>query len=361
MRHIAYRIVLLAMVACLGATQSWQPTVDDLVALKHLALEHGAPIHRIAKSQSEMPPFDRIVFYPGDADPGWIWENRGETTSSGRDRAMNHALILAAMDSGVAGEQWKHYYDVLEAQDKAQSANSADPYRFRHAFLSELDAKLATLAPALPLATNDASLDEDASRITDQDLSLVIRGLFATPVTSKAGVLPAGMLARYDGKLGLGNYVIEYSSLIDDYRFYMDEEPAGSADASLGAYFQAIVDSGAAGQALKDRYAQASDKARLGLVLARAFDLENERTEAHSRAEIAWMRTSLRRGMSSKAVDALLATHRLTLRYARQSGTIEFPIRSNLACGTSIAVVVRFDQQQRVTAVEEEPPYTACM
>ena len=73
------------------------------------------------------------------------------------------------------------------------------------------------------------------------------------------------------------------------------------------------------------------------------------------------MRTSLRQGMSAKAVDQLLLTHKLALRYTHQSGAIEFPIGSNFACGTSIDVVVRFDLSQRVTGVEEEPPYTACL
>lgn len=138
MGRIASRVVLLTAVACLGTAQSWQPTAADLLALKHLALDNGPPIHYIAKSPSEMPPFDHIVFYPGDADPGWIWENRGEETSPERNRDMHHALILAAMDSGVAAEQWKHYYDVLTAEDKAQARNAADPYRFRHAFLRDL-------------------------------------------------------------------------------------------------------------------------------------------------------------------------------------------------------------------------------
>ncbi len=361
MRPIACALALLATVVFLGATQSWQPSLAEMVALKHLALEHGPAIHYIAKPPSQMPSFDRIVFYPGDADPGWIWLNRSESTSPMHRRALNNALILAAMDSGVAGKRWKHYYDALEARDRDQPRDAADPYRYRQAFLRELDTRLSALAPPFPPASDEASVDKEASSFSDHDLSLLIRGVFVTPVTAKAGRLPAGMLARYDGRLGLGNYVIENSQLIDDYVFYTDQVPPGSEDAVLGAYFQAVVDSGGAGPALKERYDRAADKSAFGLALAKAYDLENERTEARSRAEIAWMQTSLRPGMSSKAVDALLRTRHLALTYGHQSGSIELPMRSSLVCGTSITVIVRFDRRWRVRDVEQQPPYTACM
>lgn len=355
------RLILSAALACLGAAPAWQPSVSDMVALKHLALDHGPHLVRIAKSPTEMPPFDPDVYYPGNADPGWLWENRGTTTSPTRQRAESHALMLAAMDSGIAGAQWKQLYNSLAAQDRAQPKTASDPYRARHAFLQQLDAKLAALAPPFPQRTNDASLDAEAAKVTDDDISLVARGFFTTPVASRSSSLPAGVFSRYDGRTGLGTYVVETSSLLEDYDFYRDREPAGAEDAFYAARFQAIVDSGAAGASLKQRYDQSPDKARFGLVLARAYALLGERTAKQSREQIAWIRSNVSVGMTQDAVDALLLTHKLKMNHTAKSESLEFTISSNFACGTSIAVIITFDQQQRVSGVEEQPPYTACL
>lgn len=348
---------MIALVAAVAI--AWQPSTDDLVALKRAALAGQFPIHYVAKSPSEMPPYDRIVFYPGAADPRWIYQNRAETYGPEHTRYLNRALILAAMDSGAAGERWKSFYDDLASRDAAQRRPVADPYRFRHAFLDDLDTKLAALAPPIPPPAADPSLDADAAKVTQQDLALVTNGVSSTPYVAKETELPAGQLALYAGRQK-GAFVVERSTAIDEYAFYTDRTPPGSDDALMGALFEAIADSGAAGEEMQARYQSAPDKARFGVVLARAFDLQNDRTEKNARDEIRWIMTRMRPGMSRAQVNGILKTRNLKLEEKSLVDALEFPIHSTIVCGTSISLDFTFDGGGRLKSVQQQPPDTVC-
>ncbi|MBV8580524.1 MAG: hypothetical protein JOZ86_07790 [Candidatus Eremiobacteraeota bacterium] len=347
--------------------------MQDLVSLKHLALEHGAEVHYVAKGPSEMPPYDRIAFYPGESDPGWIWENRGEKMSPMRLRAVNHAHILLEMDSGTAGERWKQLYDALSAEDEAQAPGAPDPYRFRHAFLSDMDAKLAALAPSVPTPTPDPSVDEAARAVSDQDLKLATGGLYKTPLSAKTVRLPSGQWAHYGGRQGDGTYLIERNSLIDEYEFYTDMVPAGSDDATIGTYFEAFVDSGNAGAALKQQYDNTADKARFGLIFAGAFDMMNDRLEHAARAKIDWILKTIHPGMPRSTVQTTLQSR--DMRWPETSSelkkylpdekperhVIEFDSNHGFGCGTYLSVAFTFDANGRLANVEAQPPRTVCL
>lgn len=346
------------------AALSWQPANADYVALKHAALAGNFPIHYVDKKPSEMPRYDPVAFYPGPADPRYIWENSADKSSPDRTRYVNRALILAAMDFGSAGEQWKRYYDDLVAQDNAQPAPVSDPYRYRHAFLDEMGAKLEALAPAIPAAPTDPAIDAAAAKVSEQDLAFVTNGYIQTPVAAEVGALPSDVFARYAGprtKNTYTIYIVDRNSLIDDYEFYTDRVPPGSDDAVRGAFFEAIVDSGRAGPDLKASYDAATDKTRFGLILARAFDMQNDRLEKSGREEVAWIFKTLRAGMSRDRVSALLRLRDLQIDQKPRVDVLEFPIHSSIVCSTSIPVAFTFDTAGRLTQIEQQPDHTVCL
>ncbi|HKE35832.1 MAG TPA: hypothetical protein VKB39_00270 [Candidatus Baltobacteraceae bacterium] len=348
----------------LVAALSWQPTSADLVALKRVALGGNFPAHFVSKNPSQMPRYDPVAFYPGAADPHYIWENRNDALSPDRTHYRNRALILAAMDFGSAGDQWKKYYDDLVAEDKAQQAPVSDPYHYRHAFLDDLDAKLEALAPAVPAVAADPALDAQADKVTDQDLALVGNGYFSTPVAAETADLPSGVIARYAGPRDshkMVTYIVERGAIVDEYRFYTDRTLPGSDDAVMGAFFEAIVDSGGAGSGLKASYDAATDKARFGLILARAFDMQNDRLEKAGRDEVAWVMKSVHPGMNRAAVNALLRSRNLKIDQKPLVDVLEFPIHSSIVCGTSIPVAFTFDTDGRLERVEQQALRTTCL
>lgn len=348
----------------LGAALAWQPSNADLIALKRAALAGNFPIHYVTKKASEMPRYDRIAFYPGATDPRYIWESDNAQASPERDRYVNRALVLAAMDFGAAGDRWKRYYDDLRTEDNAQAAPVSDPYHFRHTFLDELDARLEALAPAVPPPPSDAATDALAEKVSAQDLALVTNGYISTPVAAEVAELPSGVLARYAGpriKNKYALYIVERSSVIEDYSFYTDRTPPGSDDAVRGAFFEAIVDSGGAGPGLKASYDATADKARFGLVLARAFDMQNDGLEKAAREQIAWILKIVHAGMTRNRVNALLHPRNLKLDEKPRVDVLEFPIHSSIVCSTSIPVRFTFDADGRLVEVEQEPGRTACL
>lgn len=348
----------------LAAALAWQPSNADLVALKRAALSDDFPIHYVTKKPSEMPRYDRMVFYPGPADPRYIWENVNDVTSPERTRYVNRALMLAAMDFGAAGDQWKKYYDDLVVQDKAQRPPVSDPYRYRHAFLDDADARLEALAPAVPATTADPSLDAQAAKVSEQDLALVTNGYFSAPAAAENADLPAGVLARYAGPRTSHNittYIIERNGVIDEYRFYTDRTMPGSDDAVMGAFFEAIVDSGSAGPDLKASYEAAADKVRYGLILARAFDMQNDRLEKSGRDDVAWIFKTVRPGMSRTVVNGLLRSRNLKLDEKPLVDVLEFPIHSSIVCNTSIPVAFTFKASGHLERVEQQPAHTNCI
>jgi len=357
--------VLAAAIACTAAAPAWQPSSADLVALKRTALQDRAfPIHFVGKNPSEMPKYDLIEFYPGAADPRWIWENRNAIDSPDYTRYRSRALILAAMDSGAAGPLWKQYYDDLRSQDEAQRKPAADPYHFRHAFLDDMEAKLALLAPALPAIATDPSIDAQAAKVSDQELAAFTRGYFSTPAAAVNADLPPGVLARYKGReTNKGNvaFIIERSTVIDEYAFYTDKTVPGSDDAVLGAFFEAVADSGAAGPDLKAAYDAAADKQRFGLVAARAFDFQNQRLEKSGRDDVAWILRAIRPGMSRAEVNAQLRSRNLKIDEKPMVDVLEFPIHSSIVCTTLIAVSFTFADAGRLSRVEQQPARTTCV
>jgi hypothetical protein len=348
----------------LGAVLSWQPTNADLVALKRTALAGNFPIHYVNKKPSEMPPYDEIAFYPGAPDPHYIWENPNAVTSPERARYVDRALILAAMDFGAAGNQWKAYYDDLVAEDRTQRPPVSDPYHYRHAFLDDLDAKLEALAPAIPAATLDPSIDAAAAKVSQPDLALVTNGYFSTPAAAQTADLPPGVLAKYAGPSSNHNYVaylVERSAVIDEYQFYTNRTLPGSDDAVMGAFFEAIVDSGAAGPALKSSYDAAADKARFGMILARAFDMQNDRLEKSGRDEVAWIFKTMRPGMARTRVKALLLSRNLKLDDKPLVDVLEFPIHSSIVCNTAIPIDFTFETDGRLAQIQRQPDRTVCI
>lgn len=347
-----------------AAALAWQPANADLVTLKRAALAGHFPVHYVNKRPSEMPRYDQVAFYPGAADPRYIWENSNDANSPERVRYVNRALILAAMDFGAAGDQWKLYYDDLVAQDAAQRAPVSDPYRYRHAFLDDLNARLEALAPPFPAAPADPSIDALAAKVSDQDLALVTNGYFSTPAVAQDAELPTGVLARYAGpttKNKYVTYIIDRNSLIDEYTFYTDRPPPGSTDAVMGAFFEAIVDSGAAGPDLKASYDAATDKARFGSVLARAFDMQNDRLEKSGRDQVAWIFSTVHAGMTRGRVSALLGSRNVKLDPKPLVDVVEFPIHSSIVCNTSIPVAFTFDFGGHLAKVEQQPDHTTCI
>lgn len=353
-------IAAFFLVAALG----WQPSNADLIALKRAALAGNFPIHYVTKKASQMPRYDRIAFYPGASDPRYIWESDDARESSESVRYINRALVLAAMDFGAAGDQWKRYYDDLRSEDNAQRTPVTDPYRYRHAFLDDMDARVEALAPAVPPAPPDPAIDTLAAKVSAQDLALVTNGYVSTPVAAEVADLPAGVLARYAGPRTKNKYVVyivERSATIDEYTFYTDRTPPGSDDALRGAFFEAIVDSGRAGPDLKASYDAVTDKARFGLVLARAFDMQNDRLEKAGNEQAAWILRTVHAGMSRDRVNALLRPQNLKLDENPRVDVLEFPIHSSIVCSTSIPVRFTFDAGGRLTEVEREPARTVCL
>lgn len=348
----------------LGAALAWQPSNADLIALKRVALSGNFPIHYATKKASEMPRYDRIAFYPGAADPRYIWESDDAQESPESVRYINRALVLAAMDFGSAGDQWKRYYDDLREEDNAQRRPVTDPYRYRHAFLDDMDARLEALAPAVPPAPSDPAIDAMAAKVSAQDLTFVTNGYVSTPVAAEAAELPSGVLARYAGPRTKNKYVVyivERSPIIDEYSFYTNRAPPGSDDVLRGAFFEAIVDSGRAGPDLKSSYDGATDKVRFGLVLARAFDMQNDRLEKAGRERVAWILRTVHTGMSRDRVNSLLRPQNLKLDEGPRVDVLEFPIHSSIVCSTSIPVKFTFGADGRLTEVEQEPGRTACL
>lgn len=349
----------------LGALLPWQPANDDLIALKRVALAGNFPIHYVEKKPSEMPRYDRMAFYPGATDPRYIWENNNSASSPERTHYVNRALVLAAMDFGAAGEQWKKYYDELVVEDAAQRAPATDPYHYRHAFLDDMDARLQALAPDVPAPPADPALDLEAAKVPAQDLALVTNGYISTPVAALTVDLPSGVLARYAGPRTKNKYVVyivERSPVIDEYTFYTDRTAPGSDESLQGAFFEAIVDSGRAGPDLKASYDAATDKARYGLILARAFDMQNDRLERSGRDQVAWILRTLHPGMSRERVNELLQTRDLKIDEKPLVDVLEFPIHSSIVCNTSLAVAFTFDYYDgRLAKVERQPDRTSCL
>ena len=227
-----------------------------------------------------------------------------------------------------------------------------------------MDARLAALAPAVPSASSDPAIDALAAKVSAQDLAFVTSGYISTPVAAQTAELPAGVLARYAGpriKNKYAVYIVERSSAIDEYSFYTNRAPPGSDDAVRGAFFEAIVDSGRGGTDLKASYDAAAEKARFGLVLARAFDMQNDRLEKTGREQVAWILKTIRAGMSRDRVNALLRLQNLKLDEGPRVDVLEFPINSSIVCSTSIPVQFTFDAAGRLTQVERQPGRTACL
>ena len=349
---------------------TWTPSDSEYLALVRLATgtwpkTANAHVVYFAKAPNEMPPFDPIVFYEG-VDPGlpsvaWIQENRNDF-STDHSRRLHDALILAAMDTGAAGPNWKRVYDDLKAKDQAQR-NPSDPYHYRHAFLATVDAKVAALTPPAPIRTSDPSLDAEASTINDAELGELIKGYFAVGaiVEIQHASLPAGQYAVYRGKNATGRYVV----VIDDTKAQQASDtgttPSGMAEDENAAMFSAIVDSGTAGAAWKQRYDQAPDKARFGRMLARAYDLANQRQIAKSRADVAWIHANVPLGSSRERTIALLTSRALHPYTKQKNITIEFGLGSSIACGRDMAVTLTFDANDRLAKIEDSPESQSCL
>ena len=349
---------------------TWTPSDSDYLALVRLATgtwpkTANAHVVYFAKSPRQMPPFDPQVFYEG-VDPGlpsvaWIDEDRSDF-SADHTRKMHDALILAAMDTGAAGPNWKRVYEDLKAKDQAQH-DPADPYHYRHAFLATVDAKIAALEPAPPTRTPDPAIDAEAAKITDAELGELVKGYFASGavVTYESGVLPAGQYAVYRGKDASGHYII----LVDQNKARAASDtgttPSGMNDDTYAAIFSAIVDSGLAGSAWKARYDAAPDKARFGQVLARAYDLANERQIAKSHADVAWIHANIPIGSTREQTIALLTSRGLRPNASAKNVTLEFGLGSSMVCGRDMSVTLTFDSSDRLTKIEDSPESASCL
>lgn len=349
---------------------SWTPTDSDYLALVRLATgtwpkTANAHVVYFAKSPKQMPPFDPIVFYEG-VDPGlpsvaWINENRSDF-SADHTRLMHDALILAAMDTGAAGPNWKRMYDDLKTKDQAQH-NPTDPYHYRHAFLATVDARVAALTPPAPIRTSDPSLDADASKITDAQLAELVKGYFAAGAVIKyeTATLPAGQYAVYRGKDASGYYIIATDAGKAQQASDTGTTPSGMNDDTFAAVFSAVVDSGLAGTEWKQRYDAAPDKARFGQMLARAYDLANERQIAKSRADVAWIHANVPLGSSRDQTIALLKSRGLRPYATAKNITMDFGLGSSMVCGRDMAVTLTFDSNDRLVKIADSPASQSCL
>jgi hypothetical protein len=59
-------------------------------------------------------------------------------------------MELACMATGFAGPHWKAIYDEVAAADSAQPANAPNPYRYRLALTSRIQAIVDSYVPAGP-------------------------------------------------------------------------------------------------------------------------------------------------------------------------------------------------------------------
>jgi len=212
-----------------SAQAAWKPSDPDITSLKSVADNFGdwpATGPRIAfasKRPDEMPNYDRLVFYRGpegdpirDTDAArlflWIWRNRDERSSPGFAQKQSDALLLAAMDSGVAGPRWKQLYDESRRRDEDMPRRITDRFQNRHALLASINARLgASKSPQTPvIAKPDPQIDELASRVSEDE----IRQLFAAysrivySIETRNTEIPAGQYAAYMGKNAEGRYEV---------------------------------------------------------------------------------------------------------------------------------------------------------
>jgi hypothetical protein len=350
---------------------SWVPSDGECLALYRLAVGNwsGKPVtasvHYIAKSATEMPPFDRSAFYAG-RDPSapsfiWIWLNRNDFPE-GNQRARNDALVLAAMDANAAGPRWKQMYDDLGRRDEARH-DPADPYHNRHAFLSRVNAIVARSIEVRLAPTADPAIDSEASTVSDADVMQLSTGYYrmGEDVEYKHQEGQAtGKVAEYQGRDGNGKYVIVINDAGARVLSTSGQAPQSTSDEMYAAIFAAIADSGHGGPQWKARYDAAGDKTRFGLMLVRAFDLANDHRIAAAHADIAWIHQTVHVKATRLAVQQILAQRNLTIRWDKNTGSVTFALQNNLACGRETSVVFTFDQD-RLQSITDSPGSQSCL
>jgi hypothetical protein len=357
------------------APANWKPTAQDYQSLKRFAIDRNwpdraTPVRYIAKSPSEMPPFDPNAFYEGREagfpqnawtgfpEIAWISTNRNDTSSD--RRPLRHALVLAAMDTLAAGPGWKAIYDRLRAQDEAQPATAPDRYRARHAFLALMDREVATLEPSFPVRVPDPALDAEARAIDPRELSQVIRGIYQLPATLEQvpGDVPPPYYMVYRGRAD-GKFVVLTNKTAIERAKYADAPISGIDDDSFATNMEASADSGAAGPVWKQRFDAAPDKTRFGHVLARAVVLTNQDLAAKAHAGVAWIHATIPLGSSRAQTFALLDRRALKLSKG-SSAYVTFLTGFYLGCGTEMSVSFTFDVAERLTAIQDGPQRLAC-
>ncbi|HEX3672356.1 MAG TPA: hypothetical protein VHT92_11695 [Candidatus Cybelea sp.] len=122
-----------------------------LKAVKDAEASPDVTINVAGKDAAEMPAYDPLVHFAGLDGKGaaTIWMSR---TLQPKTKAAAYALFaameLACMATGFAGPHWKAIYDQVAAADSAQPANAPNPYQYRLALTSRIQAIVDSYVPA---------------------------------------------------------------------------------------------------------------------------------------------------------------------------------------------------------------------
>jgi hypothetical protein len=271
-----------------------------------------------------------------------------------------------------------------------------------HALLAAL-----VLTGATPIP--DTAVNALARSLSETDVARAYAAMYAdTPPAQRRSFVqmpsshmpPNDPLVHYVGRRPDGS--IEVWLSLDVRNETSDASSKAFNEAMMAAMIRIGVETGAAGEAWKARFAGTSDPVLLSHAIARAVASKNEAHEAAARADLAWAHDNLRTGMTRSEVYAALRSRGLigynnaynpgrqigegACRYdlprdaaafpppgqplpqtpciephnslsahqiAHPDVDLEYAVGSNMACGTWVYQHLSFDDRDRLQAIRE--------
>ncbi|HXW77379.1 MAG TPA: hypothetical protein VEJ20_08225, partial [Candidatus Eremiobacteraceae bacterium] len=135
-----------------GATYTDADAQQAVQAVLDSNNNHAFLLGLLSAPTAEMPTWAPIAYYAGpqkipDGRTAYVVYIADKYQGSIGDlanqdhvvaAAIASAVFLAVMDAGLAGTQWKTWYDQAAAQDQEAGASAADPYAHRRALVANL-------------------------------------------------------------------------------------------------------------------------------------------------------------------------------------------------------------------------------
>ncbi len=137
-----------------ASPQEIQFTNHDVAALLRATQDaESSPnitIDVTGKDASEMPPYDPVAHFVGvDATSGaaTIWMLKSAPKTQASALSLRAAVELACMATGFAGPLWKSIYTQAAGWDAALPPNAPNPYKYRLALTTRIQAIVDTYTP----------------------------------------------------------------------------------------------------------------------------------------------------------------------------------------------------------------------